>query len=101
MCEAGHPPSDHNCSKNHTGSAKSMEAAMIVRMCTQNDQLDKAGVAIGTYIGDDDASTIHELRRNSAFPVVKWSDLNHTEKSFGSALYALNVRIIFQLIFYD
>jgi len=62
-----------------------MEPELIVRMCTNNPQFEEANVVVGTYIGDEDASTIHELRRNSEIPVVKWSDLNHTEKSFGKA----------------
>jgi len=95
MCEAGHPPDDHNCPKNHFGSAKSMEPAIAVRIITQNKQLQDAKVRISTFIGDEDATTIHEIRRNSEIPVEKWSDLNHVEKSFSSALYDLKVGFYF------
>jgi len=44
MCETGHSPDDHNCSKNHSGSAKSMEPAIAVKVITKNKQLDDAKV---------------------------------------------------------
>lgn len=90
-CEKGHPPEDHQCCRNHSGSAKSMEPAMAVKIITKNPNLDNADVVIGTLVGDEDAATIHNVRRESEIPVEKWSDLNHIKKSFNSALYDLKV----------
>ena len=62
LCEKGHPPEDHDCQKNHTGSSKSMEAAIAVEIFTKNPMLKEEGVEISTIIGDDDSSTIAQIR---------------------------------------
>jgi len=72
-----------------------MEPAIAVDIVTNNPQLDEANVVLGTLIGDDDASVIQNVRRNSTVPVEKWSDLNHTEKSFNTDLYNLKVSCFF------
>ena len=63
FCEKGHSPEDHDCRRNHTGSSKSMEAAIAVEIFTKNPMLKEEGVEISTIIGDDDSSTIAQIRR--------------------------------------
>ncbi|XP_034246124.1 uncharacterized protein LOC117648066 [Thrips palmi] len=91
LCLKGHPPSDHDCRKNHVGSAKSMEPQLAVDLITRNPQLSEANVSLGTLIGDDDSCSIQSVRRESEVHVEKWSDLNHTRKGFSTALFNMKV----------
>jgi len=68
---------------------------MAIRIVAQKNQLKDRNAVVTTLIGDDDATTINHVRRESAVPVEKWSDLNHVEKAFSSALYDLKVRVFF------
>ena len=63
LCEIGHSPEDHDCRRSHTGTSKSMEAAIAVEIFTKNPMLKQEGVEISTIIGDDDSSTIAQIRR--------------------------------------
>ncbi|XP_024890355.1 uncharacterized protein LOC112466488, partial [Temnothorax curvispinosus] len=91
FCEKGHPPEDHDCRLNHTGSSKSMEASMAVEIFAKNPMLKEEGVVIGTIISDDDSSTIAQLRRESEHPVEKESDKNHAVCTLSKALWALKI----------
>lgn len=90
-CAKGHPQSDHDCRKNHSGSAKSMEPQLAVQLTARNPQLEAANCVIGTLVGDDDSCSVQAVRRESVVPVEKWLDLNHVRKGFASALYAIKV----------
>ncbi|KAL7290174.1 hypothetical protein TKK_0015643 [Trichogramma kaykai] len=91
LCALGHEPQDHDCRKNHTGSAKSMEASMAVELYTKNVLLEDNGAALNVFIGDDDSSTISAIRRESRVVIDKWSDFNHTKKNFVNDLYELKL----------
>ncbi|XP_024880084.1 uncharacterized protein LOC112459940 [Temnothorax curvispinosus] len=77
MCRKGHSPDSHKCTKNWSGSAKSMEADTAVQLMVKNPDFKKAGIRIGTLIGDEDSSTIAAVQRETSHRVVKWSDSNH------------------------
>ncbi|KAJ8671439.1 hypothetical protein QAD02_002698 [Eretmocerus hayati] len=90
-CSLGHPKSDHDCRKNHTGSAKSMEAAMAVDLFTKNELFDQENVEIAVMVMDDDSSSTAAVNRVADGPIEKWSDFNHTYNKLTSALYKMNV----------
>ncbi|KAJ8678038.1 hypothetical protein QAD02_013825 [Eretmocerus hayati] len=90
-CSLGHPKSDHDCRKNHTGSAKSMEAAMAVDLFTKNELFAQENVEIAVMVMDDDSSSTAAVNRVADGPIEKWSDFNHTYKKLTSALYKMNV----------
>lgn len=92
MCSRGHDMTDHNCSKNWTNSAKAMEAAMGVKLMLENKNFENAGVRVGTFIGDEDASTFAALQRQSPHKILKLCDSNHVRKKFTSGLYKLSAR---------
>jgi len=50
---------EHNCRRNHTGSAKSMEAAATVKIYKKAE---KMGVQYTTFIGDEDSTTIAHVK---------------------------------------
>ncbi|XP_071578903.1 uncharacterized protein [Temnothorax nylanderi] len=89
MCRKGHSPNSHKCTKNWSGSAKSMEADTAVQIMVKNPDFKKAGIRIGTLIGDEDSSTIAAVQRETSHRVVKWSDSNHVRKKFTGKLYKL------------
>ncbi|XP_043281560.1 uncharacterized protein [Venturia canescens] len=90
-CEKGHKPSDHDCRLNHTGSSKSMEGAIAVEILAKNSMFVEEGVVIGTLIGDDDSSTIAQVRRESDHPVEKESDKNHAVCTLSKNMWALKI----------
>ena len=68
-------------------SAKSMEADVcveLVRTCREDHD---AKVAI--LVGDDDSSTICQVRNSVTYDVEKWSDINHAKRTLGNMLYSL------------
>lgn len=75
ICEAskskGKEPGCHDCRINHTGSSKSMEAAVGVRLFQQTPN---HGVKYTVFIGDDDSATIAKIRAEVEYNVEKWSD---------------------------
>ena len=44
---------------------------------------------IGTFIGDDDSTTMVLVRNQVDHSVEKWSDINHAKKALGTRLYRL------------
>jgi len=71
MCKAGRPKELHDCRVNFTGSAKAMEPDMAVQLVAKNEDLLKENVRIDTFIGDDDCSTIGQLRRELDYHIKK------------------------------
>lgn len=49
----------------------------------------EVGVRVAVLIGDDDSSTIAEIRSFIDTPILKWSDINHATASVVKALYGL------------
>ena len=81
--------SNHICWKNWSGSAKAMETEVAVTCCLQ---LLEKGVYLKWLIGDEDATTISEIRKRVPHPynqVEKLSDSNHLKKHFTGRLYLL------------
>ena len=76
----------HDCRVNWGGSSKGMEQDLAVEMLnTVKDD----NFAVTTLIGDDDTTTMANVRQNVSHTVEKWSDINHAKKSLGSRLYNL------------
>ncbi|KAE8736716.1 hypothetical protein FOCC_FOCC017829, partial [Frankliniella occidentalis] len=91
MCARGHPKSDHDCRQNWSRSSKSMEPDMAVELVAKNQLLASQNCYIGVIIGDDDASYVYAIQRESAYPVEKWSDISHIKRNLSNTLYALKV----------
>ena len=77
------PPYPHDCRRNHTGSSKSMEPAVAVKLAKS---LTQHGAHVSCLVGDDDASTIKHLK-DQVGPVAKQSDIGHTKRGLGNKLY--------------
>ncbi|XP_058796021.1 uncharacterized protein LOC131666934 [Phymastichus coffea] len=75
-------PGNHICRRNHNGSSKAIEADMAVELILKNEHLVKLKCRIKTLIADDDSSAIAALRRPSPYAIEKWSDFNHSTKTF-------------------
>lgn len=95
MCKRGHPPEDHDCRKNHFGSAKSMEPQGAVDLMVNNKEWTDAGVHLAVLIGDEDASTFARDQQQTRHEVQKWVDLNHCKKAFSKKLYNLRAKFSF------
>ncbi len=80
------PAKSHKCAKNWSQSAKAMESDIIVELLKQCK--DK-GKPVGTYIGDDDTSTICRARREVDSEIEKASDKTHVTKNLGKHLYEI------------
>lgn len=91
LCQAGHSPDDHDCRLNWTGSAETMESDIGVEIIAINKDFEEHNVKLGTFIGDDNRSTIAAVRRESSHPVAKWSDLYHATKKLSKALWAQKI----------
>ncbi|KAK0159463.1 hypothetical protein PV327_011116, partial [Microctonus hyperodae] len=79
----------HDCGKNFIGSSKAMEADIAVGIFTKNDTFVKENVEIKTLIGDEDSSTIANLRRASSHQIDKWTDIIHATRKISKFLYAI------------
>ncbi|XP_052088170.1 uncharacterized protein LOC127725289 [Mytilus californianus] len=77
----------HDCRKNHTGSAKSMESNLAVEMV---QELQCKGCKVSCIIMDDDTTTLARLKENINSDIVKRSDRNHQRKNIVSDLYRLH-----------
>ncbi|KAK0077066.1 hypothetical protein PV325_004505 [Microctonus aethiopoides] len=80
ICNGGHKPEDHDCSKNFQGTAKSMEPASAVIITCENRNLKDANMEIGVLIADNDSGTIAALHERCNHEVVKHSGMNHISK---------------------
>lgn len=55
------PPKPHDCYQNWEGSAKSMEADMVIQMVKD---VGEKGFTVDAVVGDEDSTTIGRLRAN-------------------------------------
>ncbi|CAC5385553.1 unnamed protein product [Mytilus coruscus] len=78
---------NHDCRKNHTGSAKSMESNLAVEMV---QELQCKGCKVSCIIIDDDTTTLARLKQSINSDIVKRSDRNHQRKNIVSDLYHLH-----------
>ncbi|XP_066598826.1 uncharacterized protein [Prorops nasuta] len=81
----------HDYKKNHNGSSKSMEIDMAVELVLKNKLLVDSNCKIRCLIADEDSSAIASLRRLSPYTITKWSDFNHTHKTWNSKLYDIKL----------
>lgn len=88
-CDLGQSCEDHNCRKNFSGSAKAMEADVGCELIVHSKVLAGAKLRTAGVIGDEDATTMALVRKESPVDVVKFSDSGHTNKHFKSALYEI------------
>ncbi|CAC5418441.1 unnamed protein product [Mytilus coruscus] len=79
-------PKEHKCSKNHTGSSKGMEPALVVDMI--KDVINK-GVDIKEIAGDDDTTGFQRAQNVLKIKLKKRSDKNHIKKNISKQLYAI------------
>ncbi|KAK0079804.1 hypothetical protein PV325_000805 [Microctonus aethiopoides] len=86
MCDHGHVQEDHDCRKNHQGSAKSMEPASTVNLLVNSTIFKEGKVRVDVLVGDEDASTICHVQQAANHNVEKWIDTNHTVKKFSNKL---------------
>lgn len=91
-CELGQPKNTHDCRKNFSGSAKSMEPSVGNELINHSTILRETGLAVRVVIGDEDSATIAAVRKDNAQKIFKLADSNHLQKHFGSELYALRNR---------
>ncbi|XP_011859062.1 PREDICTED: uncharacterized protein LOC105556578 [Vollenhovia emeryi] len=89
MCDNGREKNDHDCRKNFKGSAKAMEPDVGAFLVNNSTILQEAAVSIRVLIGDEDSSTIANVRRGNSKKVFKLADINHLRKHFVSDLYEL------------
>lgn len=80
---------EHDCRRNHFGTAKSMEAEGAVQLMAKSAILESAGVEVGVFIGDNDSSGLSALEEVLDHPIVKQSDINHSKKGVGNKLYKM------------
>ncbi|XP_069135615.1 uncharacterized protein [Argopecten irradians] len=83
----GVPPRKHNCCRNWTGSAKSMEPAMACEML--QGVIDK-GQRVQTLVMDNDSTTIARVKATVDHSITKKSDGNHIRKGLGGSLVELS-----------
>ncbi|XP_068701266.1 uncharacterized protein [Montipora foliosa] len=79
----------HDCRKNHSGSSKSMERDVA---CELWSKAPKSGVKFSIYVGDDDSTTLADIKNKIPYGVEKWSDIVHAKRSLNSRLYNLRDR---------
>ena len=79
----------HDCQKNHSGSSKSMERDVACELWSKAPQ---SGVKFSIYVGDDDSTTLADIKNKVPYGVEKWSDIVHTKRSLNSRLYKLRER---------
>ena len=79
----------HDCRKNHNGSSKSMERDVACELCSKAPQ---SRVKFSIYVGDDDSTTLADLKSKVPYGVEKWSDVVHAKRSLNSRLFNLKDR---------
>ena len=80
---------DHDCRKNWTGSAKAMEADMLVSMIKKTESLTKERAAVKTVVCDEDGVSIARVKKEIRPDIEKASDANHIKKNLGTKLHSL------------
>ena len=81
----------HDCRKNHNGSSKSMERDVACELWRKAPQ---SGVKFSIYVGDDDSTTLADIKNKVPCGVEKWSDVVHAKRSLNTRLY--NLRDLFK-----
>ena len=84
--QKGELPKAHDCRQNWTGSAKAMEASIVVDMVKEVNTTDHS---IKTLVGDEDATTISHVRSEVDKEIEKRTNKNHLRKTLGNELYSL------------
>ena len=74
----------HDCRKNYNGSSKSMERDAACELWSKPPQ---SGVKFSIFVGDDDSTTLADIKNKVPYGVEKWSDVVHTKRSLNSRLY--------------
>ena len=87
-CALGWKIEEHDCRKNHEGSAKSIEPSAAVDLLAVNPHFQKAGVRCDVLVGDEDAATYCHVQQRTVHDVKKWIDRNHSTKKFSNKLYS-------------
>ena len=49
----------------------------------------QSGVKFSIYVGDDDSTTLADIKNKVPYGVEKWSDVGHAKKSLNTRLYNL------------
>lgn len=88
LCLVGRPKK-HDCRLNFVGSSRAMEADMAKEIFLNNENFTAENVCLRTLIGDEDSLTIVNLRRESVYPIEKWTDINHVICKLSKYLYSL------------
>lgn len=88
-CDKGREKERHDCRKNFTGSAKAMEPDVGASLINNSAILKEAGLNVRVMIGDEDSSTIANVRRGNSQKIFKLADRNHVRKHFTTELYNL------------
>ncbi|XP_072035542.1 uncharacterized protein, partial [Amphiura filiformis] len=78
------PPKDHDCRMNWHKSSKAMEPDVAL---TIGKELQQQGAELSHIVGDEDASTIKQLREGLNPNIKKVSDVIHSKRSLASHLY--------------
>lgn len=79
----------HDCRKNYNGSSKSMERDVA---CELWSKAPESGVKFSIFVGDDDSTTLADIKNKVPYGVEKWSDVVHAKRSLNSRLYNLKDR---------
>ena len=66
-----------------------MEADAVVELA--NNAV-KHGAQISILVGDNDSSTIKEVKESVQHDVDKWSDIGHAKRSMTTSLYSLQAK---------
>ena len=82
-------PKPHDCRKNHDGSSKIMESDVA---CQLFQHAPTRGIKYDKYIGDDDSTTLAQLKSKVPYGLEKISDFIHTKRSLSTRLYNLSQR---------
>ena len=59
---------EHDCRKNHNGSSKSMERGVACELWRKAPQ---SGVKFSIYVGDDDSTTLADIKNKVLYGVEK------------------------------
>lgn len=89
QCDLGHTKNYHDCRKNFEGSAKAMEPDAGAHIVNNSTILQKAAVSARVIIGDENSSTISNVRKNRTEKIFKLADKNHLNKHFVTEFYQL------------
>lgn len=81
------PVRKHKCSRNWSGSAKSMEPAMA---CEMVQSIKDQGEKVTTLVMDNDSTTIARLRATVDPDIKKKVDSNHMKKGFTGSLVEIS-----------